>query len=322
VRFAVPDINVLLVGETGTGKELFARMIHSESKRSAGPFIAVDCSMLPENLIESELFGHEKGAFTGAIAARVGRFEMARGGTLFLDEISNLPLSFQAKLLRVLQERCMERVGGRETIRLDVRVISATNLDLKNAMREGKFRPDLYYRLEEMTISLPPLRERNGDIRHITRHYVHYYSTLFGKEICAVSGSALELLEGHAWPGNVRELENVIKSAVVLADNIVLPEHLPREIRGNGGRPAVAEKSQEENNEERLLVEIDLGVSHSEIDLKALGCEAAEQAERLLLEALMRRSGLSGAQMARMLNVDPKTLRMKLRKYGLVPQKL
>jgi len=322
LRFAVPDINVLLVGETGTGKELFSRMIHSESKRSAGPFIAVDCSMLPENLIESELFGHEMGSFTGAVAARVGRFEMAQGGTLFLDEISNLSLSFQAKLLRVLQERRMERVGGRETIRLDVRVISATNVDPINAIREEKVRPDLYYRLNEMTINIPPLRKRNGDIRRITRHYIHIYSKLFGKATCAISGSVLELLEGHAWPGNVRELENAIKSAVVLADNIVLPEHLPREIRGNGGRPTVVENSQEENNEERLHVEIDLGVSHSEIDLKALGCEAAEQAERLLLEALMRRSGLSGAQMARMLNVDPKTLRMKLRKYGLVPQKL
>jgi DNA-binding NtrC family response regulator len=216
----------------------------------------------------------------------------------------------------------LERVGGRETIRLDFRLISATNVNTTDAMRAGKFRPDLHYRLNEMTINLPPLRKRNGDIRRITRHYVNFYSKFFGKEICAISGSVMELLDGYDWPGNVRELENVIKSAVVLADNIVLPEHLPREIRGNGIRPNVVEKSCEENNEERLRVEIDLGVSHSEIDLKALGCEAAEQAERLLLEALMRRSGQNGAQMARMLNVDPKTLRMKLRKYGLVPQKL
>ncbi|HVE84041.1 MAG TPA: sigma 54-interacting transcriptional regulator, partial [Myxococcales bacterium] len=317
MRYAGPDINILLLGETGTGKELFARAIHAASRRRHGPFVAVDCSMLAESLIESELFGHEKGAFTGATSSRIGRFEMAQGGTLFLDEIGNLPAALQAKLLRVLQERRMERVGGRDAIRLDVRVVSATNVDLKDAMAAGQFRRDLYYRLQEATLCLPPLRERTGDLAHIARHFVALYAARFGTGARDISGGALEALEGYDWPGNVRELENAIKSAVVLASDTVLPEHLPPELRGPASNVIAMPSSPPGGSGERLKVEIEIGLHASEIDLKALGAEAAEQAERSLLAALLRRGRTSGAQMAKLLSVDPKTLRTKLRRYGL-----
>lgn len=318
LKFAVPDINVLLLGETGTGKELLARTIHAASKRRKGPFVPVDCSMLAETLIESELFGHEKGAFTGATSARIGRFEMAHGGTLCLDEIGNLPVAFQAKLLRVLQERRMERVGGRETIRLDVRVVSATNINLKEAICAGRFRQDLYYRLQEMTICLPPLRERNGDIARIARYFVALYAGRFGTDVRGISDGAIEVLESYDWPGNVRELENAMKSAVVHATDVVLADHLPPEIRGRASQAtATSSVSSNDGDEERLKLEIELGFRVSEIDLKAIAAKAGEQAERSLLTALLRRRHMSGAQMAKLLGVDPKTLRTKLHRYGL-----
>ena len=319
LKFAVPDINVLLLGETGTGKELFARTIHEASKRRGGPFTAVDCSMLPESLIESELFGHEKGSFTGATTARIGRFELAQGGSLFLDEIGNLPVEFQAKLLRVLQERRMERVGGSETIRLDVRVVSATNVNLKEAIRTGVFRQDLYYRLQEMAIRLPSLRERHGDIRRIAEHFATLFASQFGSNVSGISEAALEALERYPWPGNVRELENVMKSAVVLADKVVLPSDLPAEIGDFASLNVVAGAMSEEPGGAGglLRLDIEVGLENSAIDLKALGAQAAEQAERSLLQVLVRRGRMNGTQMARLLGVDPKTLRTKLKRYGL-----
>jgi DNA-binding NtrC family response regulator len=328
LKFAVPDINILLLGETGTGKELFARTIHAASKRRKGPFVPVDCSMLAENLIESELFGHEKGAYTGATSTRIGRFEMAQGGTIFLDEIGNLPASVQAKLLRVLQERHMERVGGQETLRLDVRVVSATNVNLKEAIYAGGFRQDLYYRLQEMTICLPSLRERNGDLGRIAQHFVALYAKRFGNSVQGISDGAIEALESYDWPGNVRELENAMKSAVVQATDVVLADHLPPEIRGQAshaltthrstrGSPDVPFVCSNDGEEDRLKLETEFGFHMSEIDLKAYAAEAGEQAERSLLTALLCRGRMSGAQMAKMLSVDPKTLRTKLKKYGL-----
>ncbi len=307
LRFAVPNINVLLLGETGTGKELFARAIHAASKRRAGPFVAVDCSVMPEGLIESELFGHERGAYTGATSSRQGHLEAAQGGTLFLDEIGNWPLDVQAKLLRVLQARKMERVGGRETVALDVRVVSATNVDLNEAIRAGRFRQDLYYRLQEITIALPPLRDREGDVRRIAGHFVASYAATFGLPVTGISEEALLLLEAHDWPGNVRELENVVKGAVVLATDIVEPEHLPPELRA----PAlVAAPRQAE-------VTVEMGIRTTQIDLKAMGAEAAEKAERSLLVTLLLDRRMSRTRMAKVLGVDPKTLRSKLRRYGL-----
>jgi transcriptional regulator with GAF, ATPase, and Fis domain len=274
--------------------------------------------MLPNNLIESELFGHEKGSFTGATSARTGRLEMAQGGTLFLDEVGNLPVEFQAKLLRVLQERRIERVGGRETIRLDVRVVSATNVNLKEGIRAGKFRQDLYYRLQEMTIRLPPLRERDGDISLIAQHFARVYAPRLGLSVGEISEVALQVLDSYPWPGNVRELENAIKSAMVLAAGVVLPEHLPAEICDYASSNVTASATCEQDSEKgRLRLDIDVGFDATEIDLKALGAQAADQAERSLLQILVKRNGISGAQMARMLGVDPKTLRTKLRRYGL-----
>ena len=320
LQFAVPDINVLLLGETGTGKELFARTIHAASKRRAGPFVPVDCSMLAENLIESELFGHEKGAFTGATGNRIGRFELAQEGTLFLDEIGNLPVQFQAKLLRVLQERRLERVGGRASICLDVRVVSATNVDMCATLERGRFRRDLYYRLQGMTIELPPLREREGDIQAIAEHFVRLYAARFGRNVQGISEAALELLERYPWPGNVRELENSMKSAVVLATDLVLPEHLPPDVRHGGPQagPVSSVRAPSGDEEpEQLQHEVELALETAEIDLKAFGAQAAEHAERSLLQALLRRPRMTGTQMARLLGVDPKTLRTKLRRYGL-----
>ncbi|MBI5502051.1 MAG: sigma-54-dependent Fis family transcriptional regulator [Deltaproteobacteria bacterium] len=359
LRFAVPDVNVLLTGETGTGKDVFARMIHDASKRSQGPFVPVDCSVLPGELIESELFGHEKGAFTGATAARLGRFESAQGGTLFLDEIGNLPLGVQAKLLRVLQERRFSRVGSTETVRLDVRLVSAANVDLEEAIRRGAFRRDLFFRLNEMTIALPPLRERPGDIALLARHFVDAAARRMGKPAPALADDALRRLEACDWPGNVRELENAMKAAVVLAEETIEVPHLPPSLRAGvrdavadpnrGHEPAAGVRNQPRpegrgsvpesaslvsgsgvprsrvsrspgaaaDAPEVLHVELDIPLAETGIDLKAVGSRAAEEAERALLRELLARGEPSLGRLSRLLDVDPKTLRAKLKKYGL-----
>lgn len=216
-RVAQTDATVLLLGETGTGKELIARAIHHLSPRHQRPLVSVNCAALPANLIESELFGHEKGAFTGALSHRIGRFELADKGTIFLDEIGDLPPELQAKLLRVLQEGEFERVGGSRIITVDVRVIAATNQDLQHAVQEGRFRSDLYYRLNVVPIQLPPLRERPEDIPLLVRHFVQKYSTKFGKRIETISPHLIEILRTYRWPGNIRELENIIERAVILS---------------------------------------------------------------------------------------------------------
>jgi len=209
---------VLILGETGTGKELVARALHNLSSRRGKALVKVNCAALPSGLIESELFGHEKGAFTGAVARKIGRFELAHGGTLFLDEIGDLPLELQPKLLRVLQEGEFERVGGSETTTVDVRVITATNRDLETAVREGRFRPDLYYRLNVFPIQLPPLRERKEDILLLVRYLAQRYGARLGKRIPAVSQATMDVLQAYPWPGNVRELENVIERAMILSE--------------------------------------------------------------------------------------------------------
>ncbi len=217
-KVATTDAPVLISGESGTGKELVARAMHRLSVRQANPFIVINCGAIPENLLESELFGHEKGAFTGAHIQRKGRFEMADGGTLFLDEIGELPLALQVKLLRFLQEQVVERVGGREQIELDTHVIAATNRDLKEAMKEGSFREDLYFRLGVILMSLPPLREREGDIILIAKTFLERYAGESRKKIKGFSDQAIEALAQYAWPGNIRELENRIKRAVIMAE--------------------------------------------------------------------------------------------------------
>jgi two-component system NtrC family response regulator len=217
-KVATTDAPVLITGESGTGKELVARAIHRLSIRESKPFIPINCSAIPENLIESELFGHEKGTFTGAHAQRKGRFEMAEGGTLFLDEVGDLPLTLQVKLLRFLQEKTIERVGGREQIEVDTRVLAATNRDLEEAMKNSTFREDLYYRLNVVKISLPALRERNADVVLLAKTFLDRYTGEIRKKIKGFSSQAIESIERYPWPGNVRELENRIKRAVIMSE--------------------------------------------------------------------------------------------------------
>ena len=229
-KVSTTDAPVLVMGESGTGKELVARAMHRLSVRQAKPFIVINCGAIPENLLESELFGHEKGAFTGAHIQRKGRFEMVEGGTLFLDEIGELPLSLQVKLLRFLQERTIERVGGREQIDVDARVIAATNRDLKEAMKEGKFREDLYFRLGVILMSLPPLREREGDIVLLAKAFLERYADENRKKIKGFTDQALDSIVSYDWPGNVRELENRVKRAVIMAEGLkIIPADLDME---------------------------------------------------------------------------------------------
>lgn len=213
---ASSDITVLIYGESGTGKEVLARYIHKYSNRKDKPFVAVNCAAIPENLLESELFGHEKGAFTGALERRIGKFEKAQGGTILLDEIGEMALPLQAKLLRVLQEKEFDRVGGKEPIKIDVRIIATTNRDLKKECEKGNFREDLYYRLNVFPIKLPPLRERKEDIEVLSEHFLHKYNIKINKNIQGFEKQAMELLKNHYWKGNVRELENVIQRAVFM----------------------------------------------------------------------------------------------------------
>jgi two-component system NtrC family response regulator len=217
-KVATTNVPVLILGESGTGKEMAAMGIHRRSARKDGAFVAINCGAIPENLLESELFGHEKGSFTGAHAQRSGRIEMAAGGTLFLDEIGELPLPLQVKLLRFLQEQCIERVGGRTKITVDTRVIAATNVDLRKAMNEGRFREDLYYRLAVVVVKLPALRERPGDVRLLAKALLRKFAAQSGRGVADFSQKALRVLQQHSWPGNVRELENRIKRAVIMAE--------------------------------------------------------------------------------------------------------
>jgi two-component system NtrC family response regulator len=221
------DAPILVLGESGTGKEVVALTIHRRSKRAKGPFVAINCGAIPETLIEAELFGHERGAFTGAHTQRPGKIETAEGGTLFLDEIGELPLALQVKLLRFLQEQQIERIGGRKQIRVDTRVIAATNVDLEKAMGEGKFREDLFYRLAVVVIKLPPLRERETDVVVLAEAFLKRYASDQGKGRLRFSKEALLALQEYSWPGNVRELENRVKRAVIMADDLrVTPENL------------------------------------------------------------------------------------------------
>ena len=233
-RVSPTDVTVLINGESGTGKELVARAIHNSSLRRDNPMVVINCGAIPENLLESELFGHEKGAFTDAYSKKIGKFELANKGTIFLDEIGELSPSLQVKLLRFLQERMIERVGGNEKIELDVRIIAATNSDLKQKMREGSFREDLYYRLSVVSLSLPSLRERGSDIQLLANFYLHKFARESGKNLKGFSKEAINAINGYSWPGNVRELENKIKRAVILSSNhLITALDLGLEIRVN-----------------------------------------------------------------------------------------
>ncbi len=292
-RVAGSRATILLQGESGTGKELLARLIHHLSPRSGRRIIAVNCGALHENLLESELFGHEKGAFTGASARRIGRFEEADGGTLFLDEIGELTSAVQVKLLRFLQEHEFQRLGGNQTIRTDVRVISATNRDLEQRVKAGAFREDLFYRLNVVTMSIPPLRERKDDIPPLLDHFLKRYAEENGKEIAGLSSEAQDVLLKYDYPGNVRELENIIERAVVIArDAVIAVEDLPF-------RDAMEEPSEGRKADEGLLR------------------GSIEELEKRLIVEAMEKAGEHQTRAAELLGISERMLRYKLKKYGL-----
>lgn len=308
LKVADTDSTVLIQGESGTGKELVARMLHVHSARRDRPLVPVNCGAIPETLLESELFGHEKGAFTGAVNARQGRFEMAHGGTIFLDEIGEMSPALQVKLLRVLQERCFERVGGTKTVRVDVRVIAATNQDLERAIREGRFRSDLYYRLNIIPITLAPLRERRDDIPLLVEHFLRQFNTSKQADIHGVDSHAMAALSHYSWPGNVRELENLIERLVILKKRgtITLAD-LPPKIVGSQPSPSV------------LMEETAAAVMPAR--LNGTGINLAEELERyenqLIAEALRQANGVT-SRAAKLLHMNRTTLVEKLKRKRLV----
>jgi two-component system nitrogen regulation response regulator GlnG len=312
-RVAPQDVTVLILGESGTGKELVARAIYHYSRRDKGPFLAVNCAAIPENLLESELFGHEKGAFTGADRRRIGKFEQCNGGTLFLDEIGDMTPLTQTKILRVLQGQQFERVGGNELIRTDVRLIAATNRDLERMVDGGQFRGDLYYRLNVYTIKLPPLRERGEDLPLLAEHFVRRFSRELGKEVRGIAPEALELLRRHSWPGNVRELQSVIKQALLQATGpMLLPEFLPAFLRG--GEEGTAEPSGSTMNFGDLTRFMQEQLRAGSTSLYA-DCQAL--ADRHLLTEVLRHTGGNLSQAARILGIARGTLRTKLDALGI-----
>jgi len=316
-RIAASDVTVLLRGESGTGKELVARAIHHYSRRAGRPFVAVSSAAIPGTLLESELFGHERGAFTDAKERKLGKLELAHGGTLFLDEIGDMPSELQTKLLRALQERTIERVGGQESLRIDVRVLAATNRDLETMMREGRFREDLFYRLNVVTVTLPPLRERRRDVPLLVEHLLAKYATELGER--GVAPEALDRLVGHDWPGNVRELENVVQRAMVMATSgVILPEHLP--IGPVSAAASVAIDATLEEIIERKLLECVRGLrEHASANLYDL---MVGLVEKPLLRAVLRETGGNQVRAAQILGINRNTLRKKLTEHGIEPDSI
>ena len=292
LKVAATDTSVLVTGESGTGKEIIAQLIHHESRRGNGPFVALNCAALPETLLESELFGHERGAFTGALSARPGRIEQAARGTLFLDEIGEMTLTAQAKLLRVLEEREFQRVGGVRTLKADVRIVAATNRDLRKAVAQGQFREDLYYRLVVFEIAIAPLRERAADVLALVEHFIEERTRVVGCSTAGITWSARQKLLSYSWPGNVRELRNVVERAIILCDGgLIDDEHLPclsHEI--------VKEIAPPENT----------------VDLESI--------ERNTIERVLAQTGHNKSRAARLLGLSRKQLYTRLRRFGLVQE--
>jgi len=292
-RVAPTNSTVLILGETGTGKELVARAIHNSSSRKSKPMVKVNCATLPANLVESELFGHERGSFTGATDRRTGKFELAHNSTLFLDEIGEMPLELQVKLLRALQEKEIERLGGRHTIPVDVRIIAATNRDLEEEVEAGRFRADLYYRLNIFPISLPSLRSRRDDIPLLANHFIQKISKKIGTKITRVSNFALEQITGYDWPGNIRELEHVIERSILLSDDSILRQiYLPDRRHKDAAKPSengVVVKTIEENERDHII--------------------------NVLRHCRGKVAGFGGA--AEFLGIPPSTLSSKLKRLGI-----
>ncbi|MBI5213994.1 MAG: sigma-54-dependent Fis family transcriptional regulator [Nitrospirae bacterium] len=296
------DSTILILGESGTGKELVAKNIHFSSIRAEKPFIPVNCGAIPTELLESELFGHEKGAFTGAVAARVGRFELADGGTIFLDEIGEMQSILQVKLLRVLQERSFERIGGTRIVNVDVRIVAATNQDLEEAVSRGRFREDLFYRLNVIPINIPPLRERTEDIPLLCDYLIKKHADRFGRNPIRITEEAMKVLSGYQWPGNVRELENTIERLIVLKDDdVVTPYDLSEKMTGRS-IPNLPEIEEDDTNP--FVAGIDLNAALEEYE------------KRLILHALELQNRVK-SQAAKYLNINRTTLIEKMKRLGL-----
>jgi two-component system NtrC family response regulator len=296
LQVARRDSTVLLTGESGTGKELLAKAIHQNSPRASKPFITVNCGAIPENLIESELFGHRKGSFTGAVADRIGKFEAANQGTVFLDEIGELPLNLQVRLLRVIQEREIDKIGFPKSIPINVRIIAATNRDLRTLIEDNQFREDLFYRLSVVTIELPPVRERRDDIPALLQHFLKKHCERYHLPLPSMADEALDLLSRYEWPGNVRELENVIEHVVVLGrSDVIRPEDLPSQIR-----------------------QARLRISAINLKLPDEGISLEEVEKEILVQAL-EKNQWNQTRAARYLNISRKTLIYRMEKFGLAP---
>lgn len=309
-RVAGTGFNVLILGESGTGKELVARAMHQFNLQGEGPFIAVDCGALPESLLESEIFGHEKGAFTGAVARRSGKFEAANGGTLFLDEIANLTWSAQCSLLRVLQERVLYRVGGTEAIPVDVRIVAACNEDLLDVVTRGAFRQDLYYRLSEFTLRTPTLRERREDIPFLVQRFLRETNAELCKTVRGLTPEAEKLLLNHDWPGNVRELRNVVRQATLLADTMIEVPHIRFErVAWRASHLTEPLRSQE--------AEMDAAHEDKAMNLRDIVHRQRMILERDLLLRALNRTGGNKLRAAKLLSIDYKTLLTKLKEYGI-----
>jgi len=315
-QVAESDVTVLIRGESGTGKELVARAIYQHSQRKDSPFLAINCAAIPETLLESELFGHEKGAFTGANRRRIGKFEQCNGGTILLDEVGDMSLSTQAKILRVLQEGEFERIGGNETIKVDVRVLASTNRKPEESIKEGKFREDLYYRLKVMTIVLPPLRERKEDIQELTEYFFHLYNRQLGTQVSYIDPAILKKLLSYTWPGNVRELANAIKRGLILTKGDVLT-----------GEDIIFDKEDGATffaNEEELEKNLNKMLDPLFSDIlrfwgTGLHSNLLEKVEKFLIQKALSETGGNQVQAAKLLGISRNTLRHRIEKYKLLP---
>jgi nitrogen regulation protein NR(I) len=312
-RVASKPVNVLIRGETGTGKELIARALYQHSDRAAAPFVAINCAAIPETLLESELFGHERGAFTGAESRRIGRFEQANEGTIFLDEIGDMPLGTQVKLMRVLQEKCLQRLGGKDVISVDVRVLAATHQDLQTAIRQKRFREDLYYRLSVVEITLPSLRHRRDDIPDLVRYFLRKYGLDLGNAAPSIHPEAMDFLQAQSWPGNVRELENVVRKALLLAqtytinvDHVRIALNKPNELNYSGAR-GFGEYVDD------LLAAARRG------ELTDAHARVLEIAEREVFSRAIQQAQGNQAKAARWLGISRITMKAKLVQFGLHP---
>lgn len=318
-RVASRDVTVLILGESGTGKEVIARAIYQYSGRADETFLAINCAAIPEQLLESELFGHEKGSFTGADRTRIGKFELATAGTLFLDEIGDMTPLMQTKILRVLQDQTFERVGGGETIRTQARLIAATNVDLEQAIADGEFRSDLFYRLNVYTIQLPPLRERGEDLPLLVNHFLRRFGRELGKSVDGIAPEALELLAAYSWPGNIRELQSAVKHALLEATGpVIVPAFLPDAIRGANASLAKSSPNGASTTSPRAVAPLAQQV-HARLQAGSdeIYTQLIRQAEREIIATVLHATGGNLTQTAKRLGISRTTLRAKLQSLGI-----